>query len=100
MPDRKGLVSGSGFCYLSVCRRSVSPCSGCDDVQVQALALRLVTDYLVKGSPCSTSTFFSVVGTVPVGPAKLIMVVSKMPCLQSATVYRLYRLLFRGWIFC
>ena len=31
--DRKGLVSGSDFPYLSVCRRSVGPCSGRDDVK-------------------------------------------------------------------
>src|SRR6218665_3337400 len=50
--DRKGLVSGSDFPYLSVCRRSVGPCSG--------LVLRLVADYVVKVSPCFTSTFCSV----------------------------------------
>src|SRR6218665_551019 len=48
IPDRKGLVSGSVFCYLSVCRRSVSPCSGRGDVDVEALVLSLVADYLVK----------------------------------------------------
>src|SRR6218665_1563270 len=61
VPDRKGLVSGSGFPYLSVCRRSIGPsCSGRDDVEVEALVLRLVADYVVKVSPCFTSTFCSV----------------------------------------
>ena len=43
--DRKGLVSGSDFPYLSVCRRSVVPCSGRDDVEAEALVLRLDADY-------------------------------------------------------
>ena len=44
--DRKGLVSGRDFPYLSVCRRSVAPtCSGRDDVEAEALVLRLVADY-------------------------------------------------------
>src|SRR6218665_1908607 len=58
--DRKGLVSGSVFPYLSVCRRSVAPCSGHDDVEAEALVLRLVADYVVKVPPCLTSTFCSV----------------------------------------
>src|SRR6218665_31655 len=58
--DRKGLVSGSDFPYLNVCRRSVAPCSGPDDVEVEALVLRLVADYVVKVPPCFTSTFCSV----------------------------------------
>ena len=45
IPGRKGLVSGSDFCYLSVCRRSVGPWSGRDYVEVEALVLRLVADY-------------------------------------------------------
>src|SRR6218665_4215820 len=59
---RKGLVSGSDFPYLSVCRCSVGPCSGRDDVEVEALVLRLVADYVVKVSPCFTPTFCSVLG--------------------------------------
>src|SRR6218665_1551907 len=43
--DRKGLVSGSDFPYLSVCRRSVAPCSGRDDVEAEVLVLRLVAGY-------------------------------------------------------
>ena len=43
--DRKRLVSGSDFPYLSVCRRSFVPCSGRDDVEAEALVLRLVADY-------------------------------------------------------
>src|SRR6218665_3889147 len=58
--DRKGLVSGSDFPYLSVCRRSVAPCSGRDDVEAEALVLRLVAEYVVKVPPCFTSTFCSV----------------------------------------
>src|SRR6218665_1162432 len=56
MSDWKGLVSGSGFCYLSFGRSSVSPCSGRDDVEVETLALRLVAAYLdnlVKVRPAS-----------------------------------------------
>src|SRR6218665_1577827 len=58
--DRKGLVFGSDFPYLSVCRRSVAPCSGRDDVEAEALVLRLVADYVVKVPPCFTSAFCSV----------------------------------------
>ena len=58
--NRKRLVSGSDFPYLSVCRRSVAPCSGRDDVEAEALVLRLVADYVVKVPPCFTSTFCSV----------------------------------------
>src|SRR6218665_3166310 len=43
--DRKGLVSGSDFPYLRVCRRSVAPCSCRDDVEAEAIVLRLVADY-------------------------------------------------------
>src|SRR6218665_3066433 len=43
--NRKRLVSGSDFPYLSVCRRSVAPCSGRDDVEAEVLVLRLVAGY-------------------------------------------------------
>src|SRR6218665_645079 len=58
--DRKGLVSGSDFPHLSVCRRSVAPCSGRDDVDAEALVLRLFSHYVLKVPPCFTSTFCSV----------------------------------------
>src|SRR6218665_1913350 len=94
MPDRKGLASGSGFSYLSVCRRSVSPCSGRDDVEVEALVLRLDADYLVKVSPCFASTFCSVLA--PWQSAQLVegdlsAVRNSLPFVSSS--------FYRGWIF-
>src|SRR6218665_76923 len=41
-PGWTGLVSGSGFCYSSFGRSSVSPCSGRDAVEGGALVLGLL----------------------------------------------------------
>src|SRR6218665_1691565 len=89
--DRKGLVSGSDFPYLSVCRRSVAPCSGRDDVEAEVLVLRLVAGYGSEGSALLHVDVLQCVGAEAVRPAKLRMVVLKVTCLQSATVYPLYR---------